>query len=138
MANSRVQSPSRQSIGLLLLVSFILVPVSPIVMATETGEYMEKPKQEIQHYFDHFAVGIADLDKGMDLIEGMTGVRPVYGGVHPTIGTHNALISLGGHTYLEIIAPNPDADSRTKPDGAILNWHGAFITSPRSADLPQR
>ena len=159
-------------------------------MAAETGEEMEKPKQEVLHYFDHFVVGISDLDKGMNLIEEMTGVRPEYGGVHPTIGTHNALISLGDHTYLEIISPNPDADfknldpmlkaqfmeplkqmtaltpflwaigsknlavtgrllkdtgielsnpdagSRTKPDGTVLNWHAAFIIEPQSAGLP--
>jgi len=78
----------------------------PIVLAEQT----EEPKQEARHHFDHFVVGIADLDEGMALIEKLTGVRPVYGGVHPSIGTHNALISLGDHTYLEIIAPNPDAD----------------------------
>jgi len=93
-----------------MLVSFVLILATPIVMAKETGEEMEESKEQVWHYFDHFVVGISDLDKGMNLIEEMTGVRPVYGGVHPTIGTHNALISLGDHTYLEIIAPNPDAD----------------------------
>ena len=93
-----------------MLVSFVLVLATPIVMAEEKGEEMKDAIEQVRHYFDHFVVGISDLDKGMNLIEEMTGVRPVYGGVHPTIGTHNALISLGDHTYLEIIAPNPDAD----------------------------
>jgi hypothetical protein len=38
----------------------------------------------------------------------MTGVRPMYGGKHPT-GTHNALVSLGDQTYIEIIAVQPGA-----------------------------
>ena len=57
---------------------------------------------------DHIILGAADLDRATRAFERMTGVRPVYGGKHPT-GTHNALVSLGGHTYLEIIAAQPGA-----------------------------
>jgi len=190
MATCRQQTFSRQLSRLVSFVCFVIILATPIVMAAETGKDMKNPKEQVQHNFDHFVVGISDLDNGMNRIEEMTGVRPVYGGVHPTIGTHNALISLGDHTYLEIIAPNPDADfenldpvlkaefmeplkqmtalrpflwavgssdltttsrlleeagielsspgagSRKKPDGKVLNWHAAFITAPRSAELP--
>lgn len=61
---------------------------------------------------DHIILGAADLDRATRAFERMTGVRPVYGGKHPT-GTHNALVSIGGHTYLEIIAAQPGA---TPPD----------------------
>ncbi len=53
---------------------------------------------------DHVILGIGRLDTGMKDFEQLTGVRPVYGGKHPT-GTENALVSLGDGTYLEIIAP---------------------------------
>jgi catechol 2,3-dioxygenase-like lactoylglutathione lyase family enzyme len=55
---------------------------------------------------DHIMIGAANLDRAIDDFEKATGVRPVYGGKHPS-GTHNALVSLGEGTYLELIAVQP-------------------------------
>lgn len=74
---------------------------------SETKMLMELP----QHYPDHFVVGIHDLETGIDCFEALTGVRAVPGGVHPQIGTCNALLSIGEYSYLEIIAPDPGADA---------------------------
>lgn len=57
---------------------------------------------------DHLILGVADLDRAIEDFEKLTGVRPVYGGKHPT-GTHNALASLGDRVYLELIAVQPGA-----------------------------
>lgn len=56
---------------------------------------------------DHVILGVNDLERGIEELERLTGVRAVFGGAHPGRGTHNALISLGGSQYLEILAPNP-------------------------------
>lgn len=87
---------------------------------------------------DHVILGVNDLQKGIDEFERLTGVRAVYGGAHPALGTHNALASLGGLQYLEILAPNPEA-------GGTSNWIGDLkgLTSltpvgwaARGEDLP--
>ena len=142
-----------------------------------------------RHYVDHIVIGVNKLPFGMSQLKALTGVDPVFGGVHPHLGTHNALISLGDETYLEILAPDPDADpasvnatgqgylaaisplrqvtpvlwaigstdlaqtrarlreaginisapapgSRRKPDGSLLRWQTAEITSFSSPAAP--
>jgi catechol 2,3-dioxygenase-like lactoylglutathione lyase family enzyme len=59
------------------------------------------------HAIDHVGLGVSDLDRGIGFVEEKTGVQAAKGGVHPGRGTQNALMSLGGGSYLEIIAPVP-------------------------------
>jgi glyoxalase-like protein len=78
---------------------------------------------------DHLLLGVADLDRGIAWVERLTGVKPAVGGTHPGAGTRNALISLGGRQYLEIIAPDPGQpsynfhiDVRTLDEPRLITW----------------
>jgi len=90
---------------------------------------------------DHILLGIDDLARGMEQFEKLTGVRPVQGGKHPR-GTHNALVSLGDGTYLEILALQPDVtppkDYEDLKQLHTLTPIGWAVSSKDSAQLRNR
>jgi hypothetical protein len=60
---------------------------------------------------DHLIYVVPDLAEGLTRLGTRLGVLPTTGGRHPDYGTRNALVSLGGKTYLEIMGPDPEAAS---------------------------
>lgn len=62
-------------------------------------------------WLDHLVIGIGDLVEGTRAFQTLTGVQPVVGGEHPTLGTHNVLVSLGPNRYLEVLAPVPGRET---------------------------
>ena len=87
---------------------------NPRVITLVLLSWMAVMAQTSAVQIDHIILGIDDLERGIAEFEAKTGVRPVFGGAHPGRGTHNALASLGGGTYIEILAPNP-AEPREGP-----------------------
>src|SRR5688572_3845719 len=59
--------------------------------------------------FDHLVIAVRSLEEGVAEFERLTGIKAGPGGRHPGRGTENALVSLGGGKYLEIIAPQAGA-----------------------------
>jgi Glyoxalase-like domain len=72
---------------------------------------------------DHLVVAARTLEEGAQYVADALGVEPADGGRHPGMRTHNRLLGLWGGLYLEIIAPEPDADA---PGGGATRprWFG--------------
>ena len=89
-------------------------------------------RMPVRDVFDHLLLGVSDLDHGIDWFESRAGIRASVGGVHPGRGTRNALVSLGGTHYLEIIAPDP---AQTATD---RQFHLSTLTDPRLINFAVR
>ncbi|NIZ09672.1 VOC family protein [Pseudooceanicola sp. HF7] len=72
-----------------------------------------------QGAFDHLVVAAPTLSAGLDHAQAALGVTIPQGGVHPLMGTHNHLVRLGDASFLEVIAPDPDAPAPGRP-----RWFG--------------
>jgi hypothetical protein len=81
---------------------------------------------------DHIVVGALTLEQGINYVKNILGSEPYGGGRHSGQGTHNKIMRLGDDVYLEVIAPDPNSDVKSKwfslGDDAVLE---SLRKSPR-------
>jgi hypothetical protein len=76
---------------------------------------------------DHITVVSPTLEAGAKFVREALGVEPQQGGSHPSMGTHNLLLSLGASIFLEIISVDPAAPKPSRP-----RWFGLDELAPES------
>ena len=65
---------------------------------------------------DHVILAVPDLDHAAEALERVLGLRATRGGRHPTLGTENALVPVGG-AYLELVAVADEQAAATSAFG---------------------
>ncbi|MCL6701195.1 VOC family protein [Pseudomonas sp. T1.Ur] len=86
----------------------------------------------MQTSLDHLVIVAPTLEAGDRFVSQRLGVELQPGGCHRLMGTHNKLLRLGTHTYLEVIAVDPMAPPAHRPRWFDLDRLPANV-SPRLA-----
>ncbi len=88
--------------------------------------------------FDHFVLAAPALTAAKAEFAELSGCTPADGGAHTGLGTHNALCAFGEHSYLEIVAPDPEQNSNNPFTSHLGQLQGStpLHWAIRTEDLP--
>ena len=88
--------------------TYSVLLLAVLTLITTSNSAGQKASAKLISRVDHLVYATPDLNRGVEEIEKLLGVRATAGGQHPRLGTRNALVALGPTTYLEILGPDPE------------------------------
>ncbi len=93
---------------------------------------------------DHVILACCNLKDGMELFEDMTGLAPKKIGSLRGVGTKSARVALDNTTFVEIIGPDPNAESDgiapkllKMPKGQLFPYHYVVRSKPDDVVIPE-
>eukprot|EP00934_Nitzschia_sp_Nitz4_P005897 Nitzschia sp. Nitz4//scaffold56_size114212//10558//11403//NITZ4_003931-RA/size114212-processed-gene-0.51-mRNA-1//-1//CDS//3329554649//5887//frame0 len=93
---------------------------------------------------DHIILACSDLKEGMETFEDMTGIAPTKIGSLRGVGTKSARAALDKYTFVEIIGPDPKAESDgiapkllSMPKGELVPYQFVIRSDPEDVNVPE-
>lgn len=93
---------------------------------------------------DHVILACSNLKEGMETFEDMTGIAPKKIGSLRGVGTKSARVALDNNTFVEIIGPDPNAESDgmapkllSMPSGQLVPFHYVVRSKPDDVVIPE-
>lgn len=105
---------------------------------------LDVPSNLPENCLDHIILACCNLKDGMDQFEEMTGIAPKKIGSLRGVGTKSARVALDKNTFVEIIGPDPNAESDgiapkllAIPKGELFPYQYVIRAQPDDVIVPE-
>lgn len=109
----------------------------------EAAPELNIPDSLPDNHLDHIILACCNLVEGMEQFEDVTGIKPKKIGSLRGVGTKSARVAMDNNTFVEIIGPDPNAESEgiapkllKIPKGQLFPYHYVVRAKPDDVIIP--